>query len=106
MRSPGLLSDMTRSATSNALASHRSGSKLTPGPRAIEIYRNHLILYGCGDFLNDYEGIRGYERYRDDLALMYFADLDPASGSLHALRLVPLQIKNFCLSNQSLLNLE
>ncbi|WP_247513073.1 hypothetical protein [Bradyrhizobium sp. 157] len=26
---------------------------------------------------------------------MYFADLDPTSGSLHALKLVPLQIKNF-----------
>jgi poly-gamma-glutamate synthesis protein (capsule biosynthesis protein) len=64
-------------------------------PRAIEIYRDRLILYGCGDFLNDYEGIGGYERYRDDLALMYFADLDPASGSLHALKLIPLQIKNF-----------
>ena len=67
-------------------------------PRAIEIYRDRLILYGCGDFLNDYEGIPGYERYRDDLALMYFADLDPTSGSLHALKLVPLQIKNFRLS--------
>src|SRR6478672_4174167 len=67
-------------------------------PRAIEIYRDRLILYGCGDFLNDYEGIHGYERYRDDLALMYFADLDPTSGSLDALKLVPLQIKNFRLS--------
>jgi poly-gamma-glutamate synthesis protein (capsule biosynthesis protein) len=67
-------------------------------PRAIEIYRDRLIFYGCGDLLNDYEGIRGYERYRDDLALMYFADLDPTSGSLHALKLVPLQIKNFRLS--------
>jgi len=67
-------------------------------PRAIEIYRDRLILYGCGDFLNDYEGIGGYERYRDDLALMYFADLDPTSGSLHALKLIPLQIKNFRLS--------
>jgi poly-gamma-glutamate capsule biosynthesis protein CapA/YwtB (metallophosphatase superfamily) len=67
-------------------------------PRAIEIYRDRLILYGCGDFLNDYEGIGGYERYRDDLALMYFADLDPTNGSLHALRLIPLQIKNFRLS--------
>jgi poly-gamma-glutamate synthesis protein (capsule biosynthesis protein) len=67
-------------------------------PRAIEIYRDRLILYGCGDFLNDYEGIRGYERYRDDLTLMYFADLDPSSGSFHALKLVPLQIKNFRLS--------
>jgi hypothetical protein len=45
--------------------------------------------------LNDYEGIRGYERYRDDLALMYFADLDLANGDLHALKLIPLQIKNF-----------
>jgi len=67
-------------------------------PRPIEIYRDRLILYGCGDFLNDYEGIRGYERYRDDLTLMYFVDLDPAGGSLRALKLVPLQIKNFRLS--------
>ena len=75
-------------------------------PRAIEIYRDRLILYGCGDFLNDYEGIGGYERYRDDLALMYFADLDPTSGSLHALKLVPLQIKNFRLSNPSWRDIE
>ena len=75
-------------------------------PRAIEIYRDRLILYGCGDFLNDYEGIGGYERYRDDLALMYFADLDPTSGSLHALKLVPLQIKNFRLSIPSWRDIE
>ena len=75
-------------------------------PRAIEIYRDRLILYGCGDFLNDYEGIHGYERYRDDLALMYFADLDPTSGSLHALKLVPLQIKNFRLSIPSWRDIE
>ncbi|MBI5265086.1 MAG: CapA family protein [Bradyrhizobium sp.] len=63
-------------------------------PRAIEIYHDRLILYGCGDFLNDYEGITGYERYRDDLVLMYFADLEQ-NGNLHALTLVPLEIKNF-----------
>ena len=67
-------------------------------PRPIEIYRDRVILYGCGDFLNDYEGIPGYERYRDDLTLMYFIDLDPTGGSLQALKLVPLQIKNFRLS--------
>jgi poly-gamma-glutamate capsule biosynthesis protein CapA/YwtB (metallophosphatase superfamily) len=67
-------------------------------PRAMEIYRNRLILYGCGDFLNDYEGIRGYERYRDDLVLMYFADLDATGGCLQALELIPLQIRNFRLS--------
>jgi poly-gamma-glutamate capsule biosynthesis protein CapA/YwtB (metallophosphatase superfamily) len=75
-------------------------------PRAIEVHRNRLILYGCGDFLNDYEGIRGYELYRDDLALMYLADLQPASGSLQALKLVPLQIKNFRLSYPSRQGLE
>ena len=75
-------------------------------PKAIEIYRDHLILYGCGDLLNDYEGIRGYERYRDDLVLMYFADLDPTSGSLLTLKLVPLQIKNFRLSIPSRRDIE
>ena len=29
-------------------------------PKAIEVYEGRLILYGCGDFLNDYEGIAGY----------------------------------------------
>src|SRR2546429_3009425 len=64
-------------------------------PRAIEFYRNRLILYGCGDFLNDYEGIGGYERYRDDLALMYFAELDPANGTSHAPNLGPCRSTNF-----------
>ena len=42
-------------------------------PKGIEVYKNKLILYGCGDFLNDYEGIWGYESFRGDLGLMYFA---------------------------------
>ncbi len=63
-------------------------------PKAIEVYHDRLILYGCGDFLNDYEGISGYEKYRHDLMLMYFADIDPA-GTLAALEIVPLQIRKF-----------
>ena len=35
--------------------------------KGIEVYRDKLILYGCGDFLNDYEGIGGYESFRTDL---------------------------------------
>jgi poly-gamma-glutamate capsule biosynthesis protein CapA/YwtB (metallophosphatase superfamily) len=69
--------------------------------KAIEVYRDRLILYGCGDFLNDYEGIRGYEAYRDDLALMYFVDIAPANGALSALEMVPLQIKQFRLNRPS-----
>jgi len=63
-------------------------------PKAIEVYRDRLILYGCGDFLNDYEGIRGYENYRDDLVLMYFADVE-AGRNLAAVEIVPLQIRKF-----------
>lgn len=60
----------------------------------IEVYNDRLILYGCGDFLNDYEGIRGHESYRDDLGLMYFVSLDASSGKLNGLQMVPTKIKN------------
>ncbi len=69
--------------------------------KGVEGHRDRLILYGCGDFLNDYEGISGYERFRGDLPLMYFADVDPASGELVALDLVPLQIRRFKLTHAS-----
>jgi len=69
--------------------------------KGIEVYRNRLILYGCGDFLNDYEGIQGYEDYRGDLALMYFADIEPASRDLAAAEIVALQIHNFSLVRPS-----
>lgn len=69
--------------------------------KAIEVHRNRLILYGCGDFLNDYEGVTGYENFRDDLALMYFADVDPEDVDLAALEVVPLQISRFRLAPAS-----
>jgi poly-gamma-glutamate capsule biosynthesis protein CapA/YwtB (metallophosphatase superfamily) len=70
-------------------------------PKSIEVVDNRLVLYGCGDFLNDYEGIRGYEQFRGDLALMYFADIDPANGNLAALEMVPLQIRCLRLNRAS-----
>ena len=63
--------------------------------KAIEVYKNKLILYGCGDFLNDYEGISGYEWFRGDLSCMYFATVNATTGQLVALRIVPNQIKRF-----------
>ena len=64
-------------------------------PKPIEIYRDKPILYGCGDFLNDYEGIRGHESYRPDLALMYFPTLEAASGRLTRFTMAPTQIRRF-----------
>jgi poly-gamma-glutamate synthesis protein (capsule biosynthesis protein) len=63
--------------------------------KAIEVHHGCLILYGCGDFLNDYEGIAGHEEFRADLTLMYFPTLDPRTGALTELALVPLAIRNF-----------
>jgi poly-gamma-glutamate synthesis protein (capsule biosynthesis protein) len=63
--------------------------------KAIEVHAGKLILYGCGDFVNDYEGISGYESYRGDLSLMYFPALDPATGALVRLELVPTQMRKF-----------
>ncbi|MGP3790908.1 CapA family protein [Pseudomonas sp. B392_1p] len=56
--------------------------------KGIEVYRQRLILYGCGDLLNDYEGIEGHATYRGELGLLYFADLDN-EGRLLALELLP-----------------
>jgi poly-gamma-glutamate synthesis protein (capsule biosynthesis protein) len=63
--------------------------------KGLEVYRGKLIIYGCGDFLNDYEGISGHKSFRDDLGLMYFVSLDPSTGKLVKLEMTPTQIKNF-----------
>jgi len=70
-------------------------------PKGIEVYRNRPIIYGCGDFVNDYEGISGHEAFRGDLSLMYFVTLDAASGELVRLELVPTQIKNLRVNHVS-----
>lgn len=75
-------------------------------PLGMEIYRGKLVLYGCGDFINDYEGIEGHEEFRGDLVLMYFPTLNPASGELRRLELVPLQIRRFRLEYPSEADIE
>ncbi|HCT79294.1 MAG TPA: hypothetical protein DGG94_23160 [Micromonosporaceae bacterium] len=70
-------------------------------PRPIEIYRGKLILYGCGDFIDDYEGIAGHAEYRDDLRLLYFASVRPGSGLLDRLSMVALQARQMRLHHAS-----
>ena len=64
-------------------------------PRPIEVYNGRLILYGCGDFLTDYEGISGFREYRSDLALMYFPTLDGDTGDLVDLHMTPIRVRRF-----------
>lgn len=67
-------------------------------PLGLEIHNNKLIIYGAGDFINDYEGITGHEEFRGELTLMYFPEIDINSGQLNSLKMVPMEIKNFRLN--------
>jgi poly-gamma-glutamate capsule biosynthesis protein CapA/YwtB (metallophosphatase superfamily) len=70
-------------------------------PRPIEVYRGKLILYGCGDLVDDYEGIRGHDQYRHDLRLLYLPRLNPISGEVVELRMAPLQARQMRLHRAS-----
>lgn len=69
--------------------------------KAIEVYRDRLILYGAGDLLNDYEGIGGSESYRDDLTLLYFPVLEAETGRLRSLTMAPFRVERFRLESAS-----
>ena len=69
--------------------------------RPFELYKGKLILYGCGDFITDYEGIAGHEEYRGDLSVMFFPKLDLETGDLLSLQLVPMQMRRFKLNHAS-----
>ena len=78
----------------------RAGSDVVHGHSShhvgpIEIFEEKLILYGRGDFLDDYEGVADEDGFRSDLTLMYFPTIDPVSGQLVDLRMTPMRIKNF-----------
>jgi poly-gamma-glutamate synthesis protein (capsule biosynthesis protein) len=70
-------------------------------PRPVEVYRGKLVLYGCGDFIDDYEGIGGYEEFRADLRLLYLASVAQDTGTLDVLRMVPMQASKMRLRHAS-----
>jgi poly-gamma-glutamate synthesis protein (capsule biosynthesis protein) len=67
-------------------------------PKACEVHQERLILYGCGDLLDDYEGISGYEEFRPELRLIYLVRLDPQQGRLVEARVAPMRIGRFRLA--------
>ncbi|MDX8479543.1 CapA family protein [Mesorhizobium sp. VK24D] len=70
-------------------------------PLAIEVHAGKPILYGCGDFINDYEGIAGHEAYRPELSLAYFIDLDDVSHTRLRMEMVPFRMQKFRLVRAS-----
>lgn len=63
-------------------------------PLPIEVWRGRAIVYGCGDLLNDYEGIGGYGSLRCDVGCLYALTLDDA-GELQQLEIEPFQLRRF-----------
>jgi len=69
--------------------------------KGLEVYNEKPILYGCGDFLNDYEGITGHEVFRGDLGLMYLLTMNALTGKLCCMQMMPTQIRQFRVSQAS-----
>ncbi len=69
--------------------------------RPIELYRGKLVLYGCGDTVDDYEGIGSYAAYRHELRLLYFASIDRATGRLTDLSMSPMRMRRMRLEHAS-----
>jgi len=70
-------------------------------PRGVEIHRGRAILYGCGDLINDYEGISGHDQFRPDLVLAYLLSLHP-DGALASLEMLPYRLRRFRLNRAEL----
>jgi poly-gamma-glutamate capsule biosynthesis protein CapA/YwtB (metallophosphatase superfamily) len=68
-------------------------------PRPMELHHGRLILYSCGDFVDDYEGITGYEQYRDDLRLAWLVAIDTATGNVDDVRIVPFRARRMRLEH-------
>ncbi len=66
--------------------------------KGIEVYHGRPVFYGCGDLINDYEGIGGFDEFRGDLSLLYLVRFDPGNGRLVAVRMVPMQMRRFRLT--------
>jgi poly-gamma-glutamate synthesis protein (capsule biosynthesis protein) len=69
---------------------HSSHHPLPP-----EVHEGKLILHGCGDLINDYEGIAPHGALRSDVGCLYAVTISRADGSLRALQIVPFQLRRF-----------
>lgn len=67
-------------------------------PLPFEVVRGRLVLYGCGDLINDYEGIGPRDPLRSDLGCMMVATLCAGTGRLRGLDIVPMQLRRLRLN--------
>jgi len=61
-------------------------------PQGIEVYKGVPIIYGCGDFIDDYAVD---DVYRNDLSFLYQLLWNPQDGKWKEMELFPVKISKF-----------
>ena len=76
---------------------------IPPPPTTVgKVHKGKLVrLYGCGDFITDYEGIYGYEQYRGDTPPSPILPGYSGRAHLTGLTLLPYQTYRFRLRRAS-----
>jgi poly-gamma-glutamate synthesis protein (capsule biosynthesis protein) len=69
-------------------------------PLPAEVHHGKLILYGCGDLINDYEGIADGGPARSDLVCLYAVTLKN-DGRLRDLEVLPFRLRRFRLQHMT-----
>jgi poly-gamma-glutamate capsule biosynthesis protein CapA/YwtB (metallophosphatase superfamily) len=69
-------------------------------PLPAEVHHGKLILYGCGDLINDYEGLTDGDGARPDLVCLYAVTLEE-DGRLRDLEIAPYRLHRFRLVHPS-----
>lgn len=62
--------------------------------KPLEIYQNKLVLYGCGDFINDYETIESDKSFFSDVNFAYYPMYNLDTRKLEKMDMVAYTIKN------------
>lgn len=63
--------------------------------KGIEIHNEKPIIYGCGDFVDDYAV---HPEFKNNLGFMYFVDMDAESKKVKQIRLTPTKIDLMCVT--------
>lgn len=88
------LSEMLRQLAKCVRGHNRT---LVAAPASAEVGHPHRQLdrvrRRAEHVVTDYEGISGYEQYRDDLVIMFFPTLDARTGELISLKMTPLRMR-------------
>jgi len=68
-------------------------------PKQIAVHRGRPIFFGCGDLINDYEGIADYDRFGPRLVALYAVAID--GTTIRDVHILPFRLRRFRLERAS-----